>query len=71
MLKGHYLELYHLTDDGTGKMRDESHPSVKHKMKDLWKNKVSPAFPGALSDTSIVKMPSRSRVTSNKRWPTL
>jgi phospholipase A2 len=55
MLKGHYPESYHPTDDGTGKMRDESHPSVKHKMKDLWKNKVAPAFPEALSDISIVK----------------
>jgi hypothetical protein len=29
MPKGHYPESYHPTDDGTGKMRDESHPSVK------------------------------------------
>lgn len=55
MLMGHYPESYHQADDGSEKMKDESHPSMKSKMKNLWNDKVKPAFPEAIADISIVK----------------
>jgi len=55
MLMGHYPESFHPTEDGSANVKDETHPTMKSKMKGIWNNKVKPAFPEAIADVSFVK----------------
>ncbi|KAF4631538.1 hypothetical protein G7Y89_g6600 [Cudoniella acicularis] len=55
LLRGFYPDSYHPTDDGTGRVRDSSHPTIQNKMKDFWKNTMEPAIADATVNVNIVK----------------